>query len=65
MGKSWSEVFRENIRERMNEITDDVATGSAKDYADYMKKVGVITGLALAEREFLDIMERVERAEDG
>lgn len=49
----------------MNEITDDVATGSAKDYADYMKKVGVITGLALAEREFLDIMERIERSEDG
>ena len=65
MRKSWSEVFRDQIRKLLNDITDDIATGSAKDYAEYRHKVGVIEGLALAEREFLDIMERIERAEDG
>lgn len=48
----------------MNDITDDVATGSARDYAEYRHKVGVIEGLALAEREFLDIMERIEKSEE-
>ena len=65
MGKSWSEVYRDQIRKLLNDITDDIATGSAKDYPEYKHRVGVIEGLALAEREFLDIMERIERAEDA
>tara|TARA_Y100001949_G_C15734874_1_gene221067 strand:+ start:298 stop:444 length:147 start_codon:yes stop_codon:yes gene_type:complete len=48
----------------MNERADDISTGSAQDYADYRYRVGVIEGLALAEREFLDIMERIERTEE-
>ena len=48
----------------MNDVTDDIATGSAKDYPEYRHKVGVIEGLALAEREFLDIMERIEKSEE-
>jgi len=48
----------------MNERADDIATGSAQDFPDYRYRVGVIEGLALAEREFLDIMERIERTEE-
>jgi len=65
VGKSWSEAYREQIRKIMNDVTDDVATGSARDYSEYRHKVGVIEGLALAEREFIDIMERIERSEDA
>ena len=64
MRKSWSEVFRDQIRKLMNDITDDVATGCAKDYPEYRHKVCVIEGLALAEREFLDIMDRIEKSEE-
>ena len=65
MGKSWSEVYRDSIRTLMNDKTDDVATGSAQDYADYHHQIGVIEGLALAEREFLDVMDRIEKSEEG
>ena len=64
MAKSWSEAYRDSLRKVMNERADDIATGSAQDYADYKYRVGVIEGLALAEREFLDIMERIERTEE-
>lgn len=65
MAKSWSEAYKEALRSVMNDKADDIATGSAQDFADYKYRVGVIEGLALAEREFLDIIERIERAEDG
>ena len=65
MAKSWSEADKEALRSVMNDKADDIATGSAQDFADYKYRVGVIEGLALAEREFLDIIERIERAEDG
>ena len=65
MAKSWSGVYKDSLRKVMNERADDISTGSAQDYADYRYRVGVIEGLALAEREFLDIMERIERTEDG
>ena len=65
MAKSWSEAYKEALRSVMNDKADDIATGSAQDFADYKYRVGVIEGLALAEREFLDIIEIIERAEDG
>ena len=65
MAKSWSEAYKEALRSVMNDKADDIATGSAQDFADYKYRGGVIEGLALAEREFLDIIERIERAEDG
>jgi len=65
VAKSWSEAYKEALRSVMNDKADDIATGSAQDFADYKYRVGVIEGLALAEREFLDIIERIERAQDG
>ena len=61
MAKSWSELFLEKIRENLNNKADDLATGCASDFSDYRFRVGVIEGLATAEREFLDIMERLKR----
>jgi len=51
----------EKIRENLNNKADDLATGCASDFSDYRFRVGVIEGLATAEREFLDIMERLKR----
>ena len=65
MAKSWSEAYKDALRSIMNDKADDVATGSAQDFADYRYMVGVIEWLALAEREFLDIIERIERSQDG
>ena len=42
----------------MNNKADDLATGCANDFADYRFRVGFIEGIATAEREFLDLVER-------
>jgi hypothetical protein len=42
----------------MNDHADHVSTGACKDFSDYQKMVGVIEGLALAEREVLDWIEK-------
>ena len=63
--KSFEEHIRKRIREHLNNSADDLATGGAQDYADYRFRVGVIQGLALAEREILDLIEIARKAEDG
>ena len=52
---------RDAIRVRMNDLADDVAGGAAEDYAKYQRLVGMIEGLATAERILLDIRDRVEK----
>ena len=58
------EVYQQKIRERMNVLADAVATGSARTYDEYRKMVGVIEGLALAERELLDLIEALKKGEE-
>ena len=57
------EILRKKIREHMNSYADEVAGGAAADFAKYREMVGVISGLALAERELVDLIER-ERRDD-
>ena len=57
-----AQYLRKLIRERMNEGTDNLVTGSASNFPDYRHEVGVIEGLAWAERELLDLVERIEAA---
>lgn len=56
------EHLRDTFRRIMNEYADNVATGSCQDFAEYKRLCGVIEGLALAERELLDIKEKVENS---
>ena len=42
----------------MNEHADHLATGSVQDFAEYKRMCGIIEGLALAEREVLDWIEK-------
>ena len=53
-------LVRAKLRERMNALADDVATGAARDFAEYRNLCGVIHGLALAEREVLDLLDIAE-----
>jgi len=54
-------VLRQKIREQLNNITDNIAGGSAKDFGEYRYMCGAIHGLALAERELLDMVEVLKR----
>jgi len=56
---SLSEHLKLKYRDMMNEHADHIATGACKDFPDYQKMVGIIEGIALAERELLDYIERV------
>lgn len=54
-------LLRSNIRAALNERADHIAGGGAADYPEYRHQCGVIEGLALAERELLDLIERIEK----
>jgi len=56
--------LRRRLRELMNDYADTVAGGSAQDFSEYKKLCGVIEGLALAERELLDIRNKAVSEED-
>jgi len=52
--------MRDHLRVQMNEYADHVSGGGCKDYNEYAKICGIIEGLALAEREILDLKARFE-----
>jgi len=47
--------LQQKLRFDMNDIADNMSTGSCANYADYRELVGRITGLAAAERHLLDL----------
>ena len=57
-GLSLSQFLKKSLRRIMNEHADHLSTGACKDYGEYQKMAGIIEGLALAERELLDWVEK-------
>jgi len=60
-------VYRRALRNQMNEMADVISGGGAQSFEEYKKMVGIIEGLAIAERELLDLLEaktRMENEED-
>lgn len=51
------DVIKKKIRLRMNELCDILADGGAPSYEEYRYMVGQIHGLALVERDILDLEE--------
>jgi len=64
MIQDFARVLREKLRTDMNNYTDDLAGGVCRSFDDYQKLCGVISGLALAERYLLDLLEKVEKADE-
>ena len=64
MIQEFARVLREQIRTDMNNYADDLAGGSCRNFEEYQKLVGVIQGLALAERYLLDLAKKVEDANE-
>ena len=52
-------LLKRKFRAQMNELADHLALGSAKDIEEYRKVCGMIEGLAWAEREVIDIEDRL------
>jgi hypothetical protein len=57
-------VLREKIRTDMNNYADDLAGGMCRSFEEYQKLCGIISGLALAERYLLDLLEKVEKSNE-
>jgi|TARA_R110000796_G_scaffold1105_1_gene4323 hypothetical protein len=55
---SLSEHLKLKLRGLMNEHADHMSTGACKDFSEYQKMAGIVEGLALAERELLDYIQR-------
>ena len=53
-------LLKRKIRVQMNDIADHLALGSAQDMEEYRKMCGIIEGLAWAEREIIDIEDRLK-----
>lgn len=57
------QVIKSKIRERLNQIADDLAVGAALDYNQYKYLTGMIAGLAIVERDIVDLEEIQRNAE--
>ena len=53
-------LLKRKIRTQMNEIADILSVGSAKNMEDYRKMCGIIEGLAWAEREIIDVEDKLK-----
>ena len=65
MIQDFAHVLRDKIRTDMYNYADDLAGGACRSFEEYQKLCGIISGLALAERYLLDLLEKVEKANDG
>jgi hypothetical protein len=52
-------ILKKKFRGQMNDLADHLALGSAQDMEEYRKVCGMIEGLAWAEREVIDIEDRL------
>jgi hypothetical protein len=64
MIQDFARVLREKLRTDMNNYADDLAGGSCRSFEEYQKLCGVISGLALAERYLLDLLQKVEESDE-
>ena len=64
MIQDFARVLREKIRNDMNNYADDLAGGACRSFEEYQKLCGVISGLALAERYLLDLLQKVEESDE-
>ena len=60
-GNNLLKTMQDELRTQMNEVSDHMAIGGCKNMDEYSRNVGIIQGLAFAERTLLDLDERMER----
>jgi len=53
--------LQKKIRVMMNDTSDHISADGCVSYEEYKKCCGIIEGLALAERELLDVIEKSEQ----
>lgn len=64
MAKTVYDVLVEKITAHLNAVADSLASGAAKDYAEYRDLCGLIRGLETAKREILDLAQYQMESDD-
>lgn len=59
--QSLSEFLKDRLSEIKSEHGDHLSAGNLKDFAEYKRSSGIIEGIALAERELADWIDRHTR----
>ena len=59
-----SEHLLRKLRERQNDLSQSLASGSANAYVQYQRIVGEISGLNFAEQEITTLLGRMEDIDD-
>jgi len=57
------EYIKNRIREHMNQTADHMSLGGRQNYENYQHCVGIVNGLAIVEREIIDLEEKIQNAE--
>ena len=60
----FSEELKKKLRSEMNTRADDIAGGLCASYEEYKYQCGIIWGLALAERELIDLTTAATKGDD-
>jgi len=59
-----SDVLVQNLDKEIAGKRDWIASGQAKDYADYQRMCGEIHGLLIARQEILDLKQTMENSDE-
>ncbi len=59
-----SDVLVQNLDKEVTAKRDWIASGQAKDYADYQRLCGEIHGLLIAKQEILDLKQKMENSDE-
>jgi len=54
----------DKIQSEYRVMSDDLATGKAKDFGDYKYACGIVRGLLLANNMIIETVERLENSDD-
>ena len=58
------DVLVQELDKELVQKRDWVASGQAKDFADYQRMCGEIHGLLIARQEILDLKQKMERSDE-
>ena len=58
------ELLLKQIDEKVQQLEEDLSTGSAKDFSEYKAMCGEIKGLLTARMYIKDLQQRMENSED-
>ncbi len=58
------DVLVQNLDKEVTAKRDWIASGQAKDYADYQRLCGEIHGLLIAKQEILDLKQTMENSDE-